>query len=159
MAALWQEFQRWDKCLEIGAPADIYEHPATPFVSGFVGISNLVQGELARRITGSEQMFSIRPEKIHLSQSGETTAEDMYGKLMSIPDSAMPLYFQLLTRIPPAEINLIETNLTNGNLHPRDAKMRLALHITSIFYGEKEPNFNPHTRRPLLKFRVLNRGY
>jgi tyrosyl-tRNA synthetase len=68
----------------------------------------------------------------------QTTAEDMYGKLMSIPDEAMPLYFKLLTRIPPAEINMIETNLKNGNLHPRDAKMMLALHVTSIFYGEKE---------------------
>jgi tyrosyl-tRNA synthetase len=68
----------------------------------------------------------------------QTTAEDMYGKLMSIPDEAMPLYYQLLTRIPPIEIGLIESNLKNGNLHPRDAKMRLALHITSIFYGENE---------------------
>jgi tyrosyl-tRNA synthetase len=68
----------------------------------------------------------------------QTTAEDMYGKLMSIPDDAMPLYFKLLTRIPPAEITMIETNLKNGSLHPRDAKMMLALHVTSIFYGEKE---------------------
>jgi tyrosyl-tRNA synthetase len=68
----------------------------------------------------------------------QTTAEDMYGKLMSIPDAAMPLYFKLLTRIPPAEIILVETNLKNGSLHPRDAKMMLALHVTSIFYGEKE---------------------
>ncbi len=68
----------------------------------------------------------------------QTTAEDMYGKLMSIPDDVMPLYFNLLTRIPPAEINLVETNLKNGSLHPRDAKMMLALHVTSIFYGENE---------------------
>jgi tyrosyl-tRNA synthetase len=67
----------------------------------------------------------------------QTTAEDMYGKIMSIPDGAMPLYFKLVTRLTPAEINLIETNLKNGSLHPRDAKMMLALHVASIFYGEK----------------------
>jgi tyrosyl-tRNA synthetase len=67
----------------------------------------------------------------------QTTAEDMYGKLMSIPDDAMLLYFRLVTRMMPAEINQIETNLKNGSLHPRDAKMMLALHVTSIFYGEK----------------------
>ena len=67
----------------------------------------------------------------------QTTAEDMYGKLMSIPDDVMPLYFKLVTRMIPAEINQIETNLKNGSLHPRDAKMMLALHVSSIFYGEK----------------------
>ena len=67
----------------------------------------------------------------------QTTAEDMYGKLMSIPDDGMPLYFRLVTRMTPAEINLIEKNLKNGSLHPRDAKMKLALHVSSIFYGEK----------------------
>jgi tyrosyl-tRNA synthetase len=79
----------------------------------------------------------------------QTTAEDMYGKLMSIPDAAMPLYFKLLTRIPPAEIILVETNLKNGSLHPRDAKMMLALHVTSIFYGEKEAEYaqNDFVRR------------
>jgi tyrosyl-tRNA synthetase len=67
----------------------------------------------------------------------QTTAEDMYGKLMSIPDDAMPLYFKLVTRMTPAEINQVEINLKNDSLHPRDAKMLLALHVTSIFYGEK----------------------
>jgi putative spermidine/putrescine transport system ATP-binding protein len=52
---------------QVGTPAEIYEHPATAFVAGFVGVSNLVSGELARRITGSDVTFSIRPEKIHLA--------------------------------------------------------------------------------------------
>jgi putative spermidine/putrescine transport system ATP-binding protein len=80
---------------QVGAPADIYEHPATPFVSGFVGISNLVKGELAHRITGSEQMFSIRPEKIHLSQSGDTPTEDMFSADGTVRDV---VYLGLFTR-------------------------------------------------------------
>ena len=51
---------------QIGAPAEIYEHPATAFVAGFVGVSNVCTGELARRLTGSAQPFAIRPEKIAL---------------------------------------------------------------------------------------------
>src|SRR5512145_2502506 len=57
---------RQGKIDQIGAPAEIYENPATSFVAGFVGTSNLISGEMAKRITGSEKMFSIRPEKIHL---------------------------------------------------------------------------------------------
>jgi putative spermidine/putrescine transport system ATP-binding protein len=52
---------------QIGAPADIYEHPATAFVAGFVGVSNLLDGEVARAITGQAQAFSIRPEKIRIA--------------------------------------------------------------------------------------------
>ena len=49
---------------QIGTPGEIYEHPATAFVAGFVGVTNLCEGELARRLTGSTRPFSIRPEKI-----------------------------------------------------------------------------------------------
>jgi putative spermidine/putrescine transport system ATP-binding protein len=51
---------------QIGTPEQVYENPATPFVAGFVGISNLISGEAARAITGSADTFTIRPEKISL---------------------------------------------------------------------------------------------
>ncbi|HWQ46912.1 MAG TPA: tyrosine--tRNA ligase [Longilinea sp.] len=66
----------------------------------------------------------------------DTTAEDMYGKTMSIPDSAMPQFFSLVTRWTPAEIDTIQKDIENGTLHPRDAKMKLAWEITSAFYGD-----------------------
>jgi len=68
----------------------------------------------------------------------QTTAQDMYGKLMSIPDNVMPLYYRLVTRMTPKEIDKVEEDLKNLVIHPRDAKMMLALHVTSIFYGEEE---------------------
>src|SRR5688572_8130984 len=67
-----------------------------------------------------------------------TGAEDMYGKLMSIPDFAMGKYMRLVTRWSPHEIEEIEKEVETGNLHPRDAKMKIALEITSIFYGEPD---------------------
>jgi len=63
--------------------------------------------------------------------------EEMYGKIMSIPDSAMLNYFNLLTRYTPAQIAEIEEGLQTGQLHPRDVKMQLAREIVSIFYGEE----------------------
>jgi tyrosyl-tRNA synthetase len=68
----------------------------------------------------------------------QTTAQDMYGKLMSIPDQVMPLFFRLVTRLTPREIEKMEADLKNQTIHPRDAKMALALNVTSIFYGESD---------------------
>src|SRR5574339_1147915 len=65
-------------------------------------------------------------------------AEDMYGKLMSIPDFAMGKYMRLATRWSPHEIEALEKQIADGAIHPRDAKMRIAREITSIFYGEAD---------------------
>jgi tyrosyl-tRNA synthetase len=65
-----------------------------------------------------------------------TTAEDMYGKVMSVPDAAMGKFYRLATRWAPAEIDALEKDMASGKLHPRDAKMRLSHEIVSIFYGE-----------------------
>lgn len=65
-------------------------------------------------------------------------AADMYGKLMSIPDFVMGKYMRLVTRWNPHEIEVMEKDLESGQLHPRDAKMKMAYEIVSIFYGEAE---------------------
>lgn len=67
-----------------------------------------------------------------------TGAEDMYGKLMSIPDFAMGKYMRLATRWSPHEIEAMEQDIQSSKLHPRDAKMKVAFEITSIFYSNDE---------------------
>jgi putative spermidine/putrescine transport system ATP-binding protein len=62
---------------QVGSPAEIYEHPATPFVAGFVGVSNLVSGPVAQAITGSPEMFSVRPEKIRLAEPDAPVPPEM----------------------------------------------------------------------------------
>jgi len=52
------------KVEQIGTPQEIYEHPATAFVAGFVGTSNVIAGALAERLSGRKAAFSIRPERI-----------------------------------------------------------------------------------------------
>ena len=51
---------------QVATPAELYERPATPFVAGFVGTSNLLDGAAAQALLGRTGSFSIRPEKIHL---------------------------------------------------------------------------------------------
>ncbi len=67
-----------------------------------------------------------------------TTADDMYGKLMSIPDKAMSHYFRLVTRWTPSEVETLEKEITGGKVHPRDAKMKLAYEVTDTFYGKEQ---------------------
>ena len=57
---------------QVGSPADVYEHPATTFVAGFVGTSNLLTGETARAVIGTDGIFTIRPEKLRLADPAET---------------------------------------------------------------------------------------
>ena len=49
---------------QVGSPAEVYERPATAFVAGFIGVSNVLEGEAARQLTGSPNPFTVRPEKI-----------------------------------------------------------------------------------------------
>ena len=67
-----------------------------------------------------------------------TGADDMYGKLMSIPDDAMGTYMRLASRWSPQEIDAFEAEVASGKMHPRDAKMKMSFEITSIFYGEAD---------------------
>ncbi len=63
--------------------------------------------------------------------------EVMYGKVMSIPDEAMPNYFDLVTRWSPEEIARIKAAIGDGSLHPMEAKKRLAWEIVDIFHGRE----------------------
>ena len=83
------------KVEQVGTPAEVYEHPSSPFVAGFVGTSNLVDGEMAMRITGSPQRFSIRPEKIHLA---DITAQDGQNSFTAEGRVRDVVYLGLYTR-------------------------------------------------------------
>ena len=61
---------------QVGTPAEVYERPATRFVAGFVGTSNLVTGSAAVALIGKEGTFTIRPEKIHIADPTAAVAGD-----------------------------------------------------------------------------------
>ena len=62
---------------QLGAPAEVYERPATRFVAGFVGTSNLLTGEAARADRSARTgPFTIRPEKIRPRRAGRRRSRD-----------------------------------------------------------------------------------
>jgi len=66
---------------QVGTPADVYEHPKTPFVAGFVGTSNLLKSETARAVIGADGTYTVRPEKIRLAEPSDETAPDEQSAL------------------------------------------------------------------------------
>ncbi|MCK8478419.1 ABC transporter ATP-binding protein [Microbacterium aurugineum] len=52
---------------QVGAPRDVYERPETEFVARFLGLSNLIGGELAEALTGDRRTMSVRPERMRLT--------------------------------------------------------------------------------------------
>jgi tyrosyl-tRNA synthetase len=69
-----------------------------------------------------------------------STPEDMYGKIMSLPDKAMASYYRLITRLTPPEVAELEEGMEKGHLHPRDVKMKLAREIVEIYQGKEAAN-------------------
>ena len=72
---------------QVGAPADVYERPATRFVAGFVGTSNLIGGATAEAISGRGGLFTVRPEKIRLAEPDAPVGGDEYsatGRIRSV---------------------------------------------------------------------------
>jgi putative spermidine/putrescine transport system ATP-binding protein len=56
---------------QVGPAAEVYERPATRFVAEFVGTSNVISGEPARRLFGSDEPVSVRPEKVRVHAQGD----------------------------------------------------------------------------------------
>ena len=71
---------------QVGSPADVYENPATAFVAGFVGTSNILEGDAAFAVMGSSDAFTIRPEKIALVSPDAPIAADEYGATGQVED-------------------------------------------------------------------------
>ncbi len=61
---------------------------------------------------------------------------EMFGKLMSIPDDLMWSYYELLTDRAPKEIGALQKEVSSGKLHPMEAKTRLAQEVISDFHGK-----------------------
>lgn len=83
-------------------------------------------------IDGREKMSKSLDNYISISDK----PRDMFGNVMSIPDSSLLNYFELCTDVPMDEVHNIGKEMKNGNLNPRDAKLRLAKEIVTIYHGE-----------------------
>ena len=83
---------------------------------------------------GEEKMSQSLNNTIGIDES----PEDIYGKIMSMPDKAIITYFKLLTDIPQDEIDAMKTEMDLGVENPRDIKMNLASEIVKMLYSEDD---------------------
>lgn len=83
---------------------------------------------------GKDKMSKSLSNHIAISDS----PEEMFGKLMSIPDVLTVRYYRYLTNLSEKAVDDIEKSLRAGTLHPRDAKARLAREIVRLFHSAKE---------------------
>jgi tyrosyl-tRNA synthetase len=63
---------------------------------------------------------------------------EMYGKIMSMSDEVLPLYYEVLTDLPLPELNEMRHALDTGSINPRDLKMRLAREIVGQFHSPEQ---------------------
>ncbi len=125
------------KIEQVGTPAEIYERPMTPFVAGFVGISNLISGEPARKITGSPESFSIRPEKVHIVPPDTQTSPEMFAADGHVRDVIyLGLYTRYLVELDGGgDLVVIEQNLKTTSmdvLSTRGQRVRLLWQCNQI---------------------------
>jgi tyrosyl-tRNA synthetase len=62
---------------------------------------------------------------------------EMFGKIMSLPDETMGLYWRLVTRLGSDELQRIERQIADGSVHPMELKKRLGSRIVSLYHGEE----------------------
>ncbi|MBI3162619.1 MAG: ABC transporter ATP-binding protein [Chloroflexi bacterium] len=122
---------------QIGAPSEIYEKPASAFVAGFVGVSNLVSGDVAKQLTGQPQTFSIRPEKIYMNPANTTRGADMISVDGTVRDVVyLGLYTRYLVEIQGGiDLVVVEQNLKTTSmdvLSTKGQKVNLAWHKDHI---------------------------
>jgi putative spermidine/putrescine transport system ATP-binding protein len=101
---------------QVGTPAEVYEHPKTSFVAGFVGTSNLIEEGAARRIIGSDGRYSVRPEKIRLVAPDTVVAADQYSTFGTVRDVVyMGAQMRLLVSVDGGtELVVSEQSLTSA---------------------------------------------
>ena len=111
---------------QVGTPADVYERPATGFVAGFVGISNVLAGEAAEQIAGSDAAFTIRPEKIKMAGESEPVGADQCSAAGHVREV---VYLGALTRYIVSldvggELVVVEQNLSTSSMQALQVRGR-----------------------------------
>jgi tyrosyl-tRNA synthetase len=110
---------------------------------------NLMMGRVVQERYGQEPQVALTmpllvgtdgTKKMSQSLGNYVGVEDepgqMFGKTMSIPDQVMPEWFRLAADFDPEEAAQIESGLANGDVHPGEAKRRLARAVTALYWGE-----------------------
>jgi tyrosyl-tRNA synthetase len=157
------EREDFSKRFKAGLPISIHEF-FYPLMQGYDSVAleadvelggtdqkfNLLMGRALQVAYGQEPQIAVTTPLLEgldgvqkMSKSlgnyvGITEApEEMYGKLMSLPDELIVRYLELVTAVPADEVRAIASGLKHGSVHPRDAKMRLAREVVAQFHSRE----------------------
>jgi putative spermidine/putrescine transport system ATP-binding protein len=130
---------------QLGAPAEVYERPASAFVAGFVGTSNLLRGDVAKAIIGQAGTFTVRPEKIRIAEpdtavgADETSARGRISQVVYLgPDTRFVVVLE-----PGGELVVTQQNLATSSMEA------LALEGTAVrLIWKRQHNFPVGTDGP-----------
>jgi tyrosyl-tRNA synthetase len=86
---------------------------------------------LLEGIDGTAKMSKTAGNAIGITED----PAEMFGKVMSIPDSLMPRYYELAAGLPPEAVQAVLSALRQGELHPASAKRRLARRIVELYHS------------------------
>ena len=163
-ATVAQMLERSDfaKRYESGSPISVMEF-LYPLLQGYDSVAvesdielggsdqlwNLMMGRTVQERYGQEPQVALTMPLLvgtdgtnKMSQSlgnyvgVEDEPADIFGKTMSVPDEAMPEWFRLAADYDEATVEVIESGLVSGELHPNDAKRRLAKAVVDLYWGE-----------------------
>jgi len=68
----------------------------------------------------------------------EDSADQMFGKIMSIPDNLLISFFELLTTVSQKDIAKYEKDIQSGKVNPRDVKKRLAAEVVKMYHSQSK---------------------
>jgi putative spermidine/putrescine transport system ATP-binding protein len=97
---------------QVGTAREVYEKPASGFVAGFVGTSNLLTGHAARALMGAEGVYGIRPEKLSVIPRGEAPADGLTAASGTVTEVvyAGPVTRYVVALDAGAELTALEQN-------------------------------------------------
>jgi putative spermidine/putrescine transport system ATP-binding protein len=104
------------RIVQVGAPAEVYEHPATAFVAGFVGTSNLLERGGRR--------FTVRPEKIRILAGGPADGLHVERGMVTEVSYVGPLTRYTVALDAGGELQVVEQNLEASSVEALGARGR-----------------------------------
>ena len=106
------------KIEQVGLPAEVYEHPQSEFIAGFVGVSNVIERDGRR--------YTVRPEKISLLMNGEAARAGAHVEQGTVRDVQYvgPVTRYQITLDRGGELQVLAQNLEEGSSEVFEARGR-----------------------------------
>jgi len=118
-------------------------------IGGFDQLFNLKAGRIIQKHFGMKEQDVLTVQMLEGTDGRKMSSSwgnivaindfpnDMYGKIMALRDELIDKYFLLCTDVSTEEINIINEEIKNGK-NPKEAKMRLAREIVTIYHSKKD---------------------